>query len=201
MRKIIILVGLILLNSIFGYAGQNNSEISVSIEKGKYWSHKYNIWGLIPITITPQIAVWLEDSQGNLIKTISVTEKSQKIERERALPVWTNRQKKTEDKIITSASPAGNAYYESNLATESRIFVEINNSFDYNENYTKEGSGVDGQPSLIYSARVSPDKKGEYELDPIGHSGTGKKLGKIIKQLESLTTALEIANQVSVTIR
>ncbi|MDD7579715.1 MAG: hypothetical protein PUJ70_01930 [Treponema sp.] len=40
---------------------------------------------------------------------------------------------------------------------------QVNQSFDYNEYYTKKNSGVDGQPAVLYAGEMIPDGK-EIEI-------------------------------------
>ncbi|MDZ7330803.1 MAG: hypothetical protein ONB31_02365 [candidate division KSB1 bacterium] len=78
-----------------------NQKISVTVKPGAHWQHSFRILGLIKVTNQPQMAFWLEDSEGNYLTTLYVTyrtavqdwrsspgEKKGEIRRPSSLPVW-----------------------------------------------------------------------------------------------------------------
>ncbi|MDZ7340722.1 MAG: hypothetical protein ONB27_05150 [candidate division KSB1 bacterium] len=78
-----------------------NQKISVTVKPGAHWRHSFRIMGLIKVTNQPQMAFWLEDSEGNYLTTLYVTyrtavqawrsspgEKKGEIRRPSSLPVW-----------------------------------------------------------------------------------------------------------------
>ena len=81
MKKIISAI-LILVNFMVAFA----KEISVKVTPGEHWKEKRE----------PQVAVWLEDTEGNYIRTLYVTERAghkswifgPKEGRPESLPVW-----------------------------------------------------------------------------------------------------------------
>ena len=46
--------------------------ITLAITEGSGYTHR-KWFGIIPLNLVPQIAVWLEDSQGEFIKTLYIT--------------------------------------------------------------------------------------------------------------------------------
>lgn len=75
--------------------------IIVTVKTGAHWQHSFRIMGLIKVTNQPQMAFWLEDSEGNYLTTLYVTyrtavqdwrsspgEKKGEIRRPSSLPVW-----------------------------------------------------------------------------------------------------------------
>ena len=149
--------------AIFGlnqfYGDTQSKIISIKINAGKNYTHNYGILKLIP-----QIAIWIEDINGNYIDTIYVTFRSAKsqwrggnnIRRPEALPIWSYKKGiKYEDGLymptrnkplndsITGATPTSSFAKEWKIPTDlkQKIFIlkiEVNNSFDYNNIYNKK---------------------------------------------------------------
>ena len=171
--------------------------MQVDITAGVEWSHTYWFMKIIPIKLTPQIAVWTADSNDNLIETLFVTEADSKINRSEALPYWNSKSTKQEMQV-TSATPKTDfsiswSNPEANIAY---IYAEVNNSFDYNENFPKQKGNVDGQPALIYRAKMDYDSQ-TIVLDPYGIS----RGASVHKDYSALTTALEIISNIKVKVK
>ncbi|WP_083189880.1 hypothetical protein [Orenia metallireducens] len=111
-------------------------EIRLEIKEGEHWNHRLPLLPWLPffkIKTTPQIAVWIEDLEGDYLDTLYVTEKTatqswqkapgdstpkEKIRRKSSLPHWTyqrnvkygdglylpTKEKPVAD-VITSATP------------------------------------------------------------------------------------------------
>jgi len=86
-------------------------QFKISISKGNQWEHSFKLFGMIKIKATPQIVIWTEDEEGNLIETLYLTGKMKKIGRYEALPYWAHKadyfKQKNQFDLITSASPKG----------------------------------------------------------------------------------------------
>lgn len=157
----------------------------------------------------PQIALWIEKENGEFVATLFVTKKaaankwisSPKDGRPESLPDWYNSKgqnpsaKISKDEIdaTASATPKKGTVTKSEIALEKGtsyiIKCQVNQSFDYNEHYTKENSGVDGQPAVLYSGKIIPDgteKEIKLEL-------TGKD--------EFITTADKILSDIYVVVK
>lgn len=82
------------------------------------------------------------------------------------------------------------------------IRVEVNQSFDYNDHWTKNNSGVNGQPSVVYSKTFTVKNEiSEYILDFAGTGSIDGSNGKISKdEIEFLTTAKDIISRIIVTV-
>lgn len=186
-------------------------EITVVVDAGKNWKAKMD----------PQCAVWLEDADGNYVRTLYVTQRSSKRSwifgpkegRPESLPVWyhaanygsvKNAPVSTEVDAVTSATPKGGIVFTAEIGdTEYVIKAEFNTSFDYNDFYTKKNSGVNGQPSVVYEAKIpadgdldGPDKEITLSL-----AGTGSEKGadgKIYGDISNLTTAKNIVETITV---
>ncbi len=199
---------LLSLNLSFLYA----KEITISVGAGQHWKEKK----------APQFSVWLEDSDGNFIRTLYVTERashkswimSPKEGRPESLPVWyhgskhesskTKKQdaKDTQLDAVTSATPKGGIIFNTEIEDkEYLIKAEFNTSFDYNDFYTKKTSGVNGQPSVIYSAKIPADFNKESDEIKLSFEGCGSidgSDGKVHTDASKLTTATEIVKLIAI---
>jgi hypothetical protein len=95
-----------------------------------------------------------------------------------------------------------------------RVLMELNNSFDYNAIFAEKlpdgdprANGVNGQPSVVYAAWLDLEDTASIsstENDPVAifeFIGTGQPLGldgEILPGRQGLTTALEIAESISI---
>ncbi|TRZ43985.1 DUF4405 domain-containing protein [Robertkochia solimangrovi] len=148
--------------------------------------------------------------------------------RPEALPYWTHKRGiKASDGLFTplensadidavsGATPTGNFLIESRSNFELnnyRILLEVNQSYDWNEYYSKDrfpedmiysGSGQVGQPSLIYAADIFSEFKestvhGLMKL--IGHGHHSGKNGELYEDLSEITTAKQIIDRVIISI-
>jgi len=109
----------------------------------------------------------------------------------------------------TGATPPGS--FDFQLTTEQKldgvyqVYMEINQSWDWNEYWYNDKFPDDreyktsSQPALVYSVDIdTANKNAEYVLKPIGHSHYSGKDGSLNTDLTTLTTALKIANKISV---
>jgi hypothetical protein len=87
--------------------------------------------------------------------------------------------------------------------------VEVNVAFDENEYYSEYdfpddslyhgGTGLLGQPSIIYSATISrADRNHYYILEMQGHGHHSGGTGELIREVESLTTAKYVVERIVV---
>lgn len=173
-------------------------KISVAVNPGEAYSKR-----------APQIAVWVEDSDGTYVGTLFVTKKasgnkwigSPKDGRPESLPDWYKSKgqnpavKISKDDLdaTTSATPKKGIVISKDLELEKgKTYVfkcQANQSFDYNEYYTKKNSGVDGQPAVIYCGEIVAD-------------GTEKEISlEFSGSRENLTTADKIIESIYVVIK
>lgn len=93
-----------------------------------------------------------------------------------------------------------------------RIKIEINHSTDFNEAYPKSaregddnysgGEKGSGQPAVVYAADIDLTSRGtSYAAKLIGHSSPDGSNGEIYSDTSSLTTALQIVKQITITIQ
>lgn len=112
---------------------------------------------------------------------------------------------------ITGPTPSGNfdlvTRTERSCPRRFILYFEINQSWDWNEYWTNarfpgdEHYLTSSQPALVFAANIdasSPQE--EYSLVPVGHSHYSGANGNLYPDLETLTTALKIADEVKVKI-
>ena len=181
------------------------------VEQGEHWQEKVKVF-IFSVKKTPQMAVWIEDDQGRYLATITATNKSvhnkwkgaPKEGRPEALPVWNHKrgeQASNEIDIVSSASlkgPIGKQITDGLLIDGNtyNVYLEVNHSYDYNNYWTKNNSGVNGQPSLVYHAQFFAGHSDNLSLVPIGYGSVDGSNGVISTGLESFTTALCIMKNV-----
>ena len=198
---------------------------------------------LYPVRTTPQIAVWVDDMQGDFGETLYVTERyatqswrrtpgedtpADGVRRIEALPCWTHRHGVSFDNgspaptrstplpdAITEASPKGDFTLHSTIETVAdsvMIYVEINNSGDFNDYYSRNARKGDsgytggkfgsGQPALVYGAMVRPRNHGDkVQFTLLGHSSPDGSDGAIHNDLSAITTAHYIVEDITVLVR
>ncbi len=119
----------------------------------------------VQLTTVPQMAIWVEDTQGNYLETLYVTKKSatssyigelfsdEEVRRPEALPHWSHqRGVESSDGLLvpSKADPMADAltgatplhHYDLKTTLESKesqivVKMEVNQSFDYNQTYHK----------------------------------------------------------------
>ncbi|MFH1121220.1 MAG: hypothetical protein V1775_15480 [Bacteroidota bacterium] len=88
-----------------------------------------------------------------------------------------------------------------------RVLCEINQSWDWNNHWTNTMYPEDAeyktssQPAVVYAGEIDPTIEGIIvSLVPIGRSHHSGADGKLYNDLETLTTALKIASEITVTV-
>jgi len=225
MKKIslwVCVIGVIILFDCIGCNSEDKYQssnclngIELSVEPGEKWLGEMKIF-IFSMDRTPQMAAWIDDKQGNYVSTIIVTNKNAKRKwifapkegRPEALPVWNNRIQNNTAQIdcvsaATSKGAVGVQIDNDSLLNgqEYNVYLEINHSFDYNEFWTENNSGVNGQPSLIYHGKFFIDVPGKIELNPIGYGSVDGSNGNIVKGLDGMTTALKIIKDAYIIIK
>ncbi|MBI9103617.1 MAG: DUF2271 domain-containing protein [Spirochaetales bacterium] len=208
-KKCIVIFLLILIFGLIPLGAQGLG-LEVFIEPGVNYSH-WKWFGILPVKLTPQIAVWVENEEGEIIQTLLVSRRGGEGSwrgadegRPEALPVFTHKNKSTELDSVTSATPKGNKVFcaaSGESLSEGRyiVFAEVNSSFDYNNTYPETEGDVNGQPSLIYYAEVALDQDaGEIDLVPLGTGAVQGDSGEVFPGVEGLTSALSILSSIRV---
>lgn len=185
---------------------------TIFVGPGKIWGKR-----------KPQFAVWAEDADGKFVKTLFVTKSASSKGwtfgpdegRPESLPVWyaakgqdpAKKLKKNELDVSTGATPKKGTVININAELEQGktyvIKAEFNQSFDYNETWTKENSGVNGQPSVVYTGTITPD--GTEQEVVLAFAGTGSvdgSDGMIHTEFsDKLTTAKNIVDRIYFSIK
>ena len=205
MKRIITMIAMLIMCVGILFA----NDITISVGAGENWKQKRE----------PQFVIWLEDTEGNYVRTLYVTERashknwimSPKEGRPESLPVWYHASKFDPSKnaaadsqfdAVTSATPKGGLIFDAKLEDKAYIIrAEFNTSFDYNDFYTKKNSGVNGQPSVIYEAVIPAGFNKSSDEIRLEFAGTGSldgADGNLHKETENLTTARNIVKLVAV---
>lgn len=115
---------------------------------------------------------------------------------------------------ITGATPHGSFQMKVTPTASLKRFVvkiEVNHSTDFNTAYPKSaqkgeanysgGSYGSGQPAVVYAATVDlASEHKEFKAKLIGHSSADGSDGKVTQETTSLTTALQIVKNITVTL-
>ena len=140
----------------------DKGDIKIYVEKGDNWLHDFPLFLGIKLKNPPQIAIWIEDMNGNYISTIYVSRKaatqswqsSGGNRRKEALPIWCYARGiqypdglylPTKDKPLvdglSGATPHGSFDVKILPVRDLKRFIvkiEINHSTDWNDNHPKD---------------------------------------------------------------
>ncbi len=198
---------------------------TLSIVPGNNW--KSIMWiGFIPIKHSPQIAAWVENSEGAYVATLLVSERAGKKNwygapddgRPESLPVWLHAAQASAGRTsaidaATSATPSGAEAFHTRIVGLTagkpyRVRLEINHSFDFNETWTKKAKkgnafycGVNGQPSLVYEACFVAGTPGNFVLNFIGQGSIDGFSGAVTEGQEGLSSALIIIESATLSLK
>ncbi|MFP4362511.1 MAG: hypothetical protein ACLFR1_01445 [Spirochaetia bacterium] len=184
--------------------GATGERIEIHLEPGPHYSKRVNAFLFFGYTVYPQVAVWIQTQDSEYIQTLYVTQAAAEGNysfapeegRPEALPVWSGIQEQNIDAVSSATSTDTAVSYGSSLVSQLEpgtylIKLETNRSYDWNETYTEENSGVNGQPSLIYQAELTIGRgEDTAEFDLIG-TGSVDGSGSVIHSgLDGIDTAL-----------
>ncbi len=154
-----------LSETIYTRYQHQGKDISIDIKAGEHYSGPGAVILGVTTTGIPQMAVWVEDEQGNYLETLYVTKKAsdssyiqsffggEGARRPEALPHWSYaRGIKSDDGLmmptsakpvadaITGATPISSFELRTNTQADEDVVVkfEINRSFDFNEVYHRD---------------------------------------------------------------
>lgn len=201
-------------------------ELKIEVVRGEQWMHVQD-FGAMKFRVTPQVAVWIEDTNGAFIQNIFVTQCFAKQKwygikshpdscyRTMCMPYWFNKmlsagiaaptQKAPLPDAVSGATPGGSFTINTKIPKDLQKFnlcFELNKSFDNNETW-KKGKAAEtfnGQPAIVYSALINLNdaNKKNYELAYTGRSGETGNDPKLLNTKDGLTTALEMVKSVRV---
>lgn len=112
----------------------------------------------------------------------------------------------------SGATPKANFTLETRtdntISGKFRVLMEINQSWDWNRHWTNSKYPdepeykTSAQPAVVYAADVDADSPQKvYELKPIGHSHYAGADGRLYPELNTMTTALEIVEEVKLILK
>ena len=172
----------------------------------------------------PTYAIWLKEKSTERVSTIYVTGKAGTNEwtmadsRPESIPVWygVKSQENAESPLtvdaVSGATQEGEAAEilwqvpDDLIGKKIDLYIEANNSFDYNEYYTKSEdgpgySGTNGQPSLIWHAELDLSESFSDPITPeiIGHGHVLGSDHRIYADVSNITTARETFEYIGIT--
>lgn len=193
-------------NGEIGPAGSTSgARLLVGFEAGPAYATVHG-GGLFPLAVRPQMAVWLETTEGRYVSTIFVTHKGGRNSwigasaRPEALPVWRGRRGGPGADAVSAATPSAGMERATALPAgldpgEYVVLLEVNSSFDYAPAFPESDrrSGDNGQPSLVYAGRIRIGTPGSQTvLLPVGTGSPDGSDGTLHAGWEGLTTALRL---------
>jgi len=79
------------------------------------------------------------------------------------------------------------------------VKLETNRSYDWNNRYTKQNAGVNGQPSIVYRAELTlGGDRAEAVFQPFGTGSVDGSSGAVRDGLAGIDTALHLFSSLSV---
>jgi hypothetical protein len=175
----------------------------------------------------PSFGIWVKERDNGHTMPVFVTRKAGlnkwhfTKKRPEAIPVWYGIQAgpaggpdldtTIDIDAISAATPKGEVatiYWEIPAEFQGHaleIYIEANNSFDFNPHYTKDKgapqySAANGQPSLIWRAVVDPAAALQSPVTPklVGHGELFGKTHHIYSDLGKITTAARTFKQIQI---
>ncbi len=210
-----------------------NHKLSVELKKGDAFQYP-----LFAIWLEDSIGNYLETLYVSRVISSSIFDYGKKtdeiwesalVRRPEALPYWSHKRGiEAADGLfvplngaldldaVSGATPTGSFAVKSQVDLDEnaryRVLIELNQSYDWNEYYTKDsypndkvysGSGQVGQPSLIYGAEI--EKIGNTNtihkiMSLIGHGHHSGENGNLYPDVSNITSAKKIANRIILTL-
>ena len=186
--------------------------IQIELIPGDAYQHTVG-WFIFGYTVYPQVAIWIEKTDGAFVKNLYVTAKAENKNwiaspaegRPEALPVWNHLQKPNAD-VVASATPTDGTTQDvtpvGGLEPGNYIVkLETNRSYDWNEAYPESVVGVVGQPSVVYQAEIIIGEGSQTkEFLPLGTGSIDGSNGSIQPGLKNLDSALNLFSKLNITI-
>lgn len=172
---------------------------------------------------SPTFAIWIENPETKETQTIFVTQRAGlddwegKVEVPSALPQWDgiSKKEKLDDKAnmgidaVSGATPKP-GYFTTRVrvrpGSKWNCWIEMNLSGDYNEHYPeydevskKTDDFGTGQPALLYKAYIEAEKGNAVVPEVVGISVLNKD-EEIIRPVEGITTALDVFDEITISI-
>ena len=208
----------------------NEGNLEISFLKGKSFNHPtFAIWTedmdgnyIESLYVTQYFATGIygnadagdgkwSDEKGESIRPAALPYWSHKRNIESREGVFVPTPEKPVTDAVTGATPTNNFVMrvspKNKTSKKFKVLFEINQTWDWNDYWTnnKYPKNKDylssAQPSLIYEAVIDPGNPGtQITFKPIGHGHYSGEDGSLTTDLSTLTTALEIANQIEISL-
>lgn len=217
---IVLLSGLFIAGCLVFYAyartwGKTDLEVKIHINEQLILQSVYGE--------SPTFAIWIENPETKETQTIFVTKRAGLDDWEgkaavpTALPQWDGigKKEKQADKGDMGIDAASGAtpkpgYFTTrvrvNPGSKWICWIEMNLSGDYNEHYPeydevskKNDDYGTGQPALVYKAYIEAEKGNTVVPEVVGMSLLNKD-GEIIQPLKGITTALDVFDEITITV-
>ena len=209
---------------IQAFFGDQSVQLNLQFTKGKYHNHPtFAIWIEKPdgefvrtLFVTKSLATGFYnhgDAGNGTWLTVPGEAK-----RPATLPVWLHKREKMKSDqallpdpqnplpdAVTGATPSGDFEFipKTDLPEKFRLFVELNQAWDWNKFWTNnlypgdKDYHTSAQPSLIYVADVDlKNLMDEYHLNPIGHGHYSGNDGKLYTDISTFTTSFQIFDSI-----
>ena len=189
---------------------EQGSRFTLLLTPGEYHTGKGG-WFVFSYSVYPQVAVWLETTDGKYLETLYVTRKADEgtwraapdTGRPEALPVWSHLRRALPNGV--SSATATQETYAVRKTSGSLpagryvVMLEANRSYLYNDAYPKSVSGVNGQPSVVYRAEITIGQGStEAGFAPVGTGSPDGSNGEIRYSLEGIDTALQLFSDMKI---
>jgi hypothetical protein len=189
MRRNYLVIAVLSVLAFGAMSLESEPSIIVSLSPGPDYSHKVK-FGLVSMTITPQIAIWVESADGAYVDTIYVSGKAGSAKwsaaggarRPEALPVWSHARgvaasdgiympdkKHPVSDAVSGATPTKAVQYSWEVPASLRgkackVRAELNSSYDWNEAYPDKLPKTDSRWSEV-NGQPSVIYEGTVRLD------------------------------------
>lgn len=211
-----------------------NHKISIELKKGEAFKHPlFAVWAEDSIgnyLETLYISKVISSSTFDYGKKVNEKWESAIVRRPEALPYWSHKRNikasdglfipldKAPDLDAVSGATATSSFVINsksnfNNLTNYKILIEFNQSFDWNEYYTKgkfpndkiySGTGKVGQPSLIYATKITTgdlNSATHQIMTLVGHGHHSGENGTLFTDVSNITTAKKIADRIILTVK
>jgi hypothetical protein len=202
--------------------------VTISFEKGEYHNHPLMVFWLQDADGNYLQTLYVAESIGTSVYKFGKADKGVwkkgTHRRPAALPYWAhNRGVMAKDSLyiphpdnpmpdaVTGATPKNDFILETvipkNVETPFYILMEINQPWDWNEYWKNARFPQDkeyktsAQPAVVYRAEITDLSPQTVEMELVGRSHHSGENGLLHKDLETITTAKQIADKVKVTVK
>ena len=192
-------------------AADSGPRLELHLVPGKAYSARMGTWPFSYV-VQPQVAAWLTTPDGTFVEPLLVTARAAKGSwrmapaegRPEALPVFSHLKAAATDGV-SAATSKGETLHDAGLgaglpAGRYLVWLEVNRSYDYNAAYPKASAGVNGQPSVVYSAEIElgGGAAAEARFEAVGTGSPDGSDGEIREGLAGIDSALDLFSSLTV---